>query len=119
MKRVAALLFVCAASPAFAVGGGDVDTLEPGFYMCETADTVGVSRGNRQPEEDFSVVNASSYRKNGTIGSYLLTGDRLTMTSGPRDGERYRRISRGTLVRLDESGRETRLRCIVANRNNS
>jgi len=52
------------------------------------------------------------------MGSYLLTGDELTMTSGPRMGKRYHRISDRFVRLLDARGEESDLRCIRQTRNN-
>jgi hypothetical protein len=56
--------------------------------------------------------NASTYVAAEGAGSYLLTGDRLVMTSGPRRGDRYRRVSNNFLRKLDAAGAETGLRCV-------
>ena len=114
---VAALLAAAFAAPALAVPGGDLGTLPQGRYACEVPDPAGVTRGTAREEEDFTIVNASSYRARGVIGSYLRTGDSVALTSGPRDGERYRLVSSGTLQRLDASGAATVLRCVRVTRN--
>lgn len=105
--------------PAGAVPGGQIDTLIQGRYDCELpGDALGAT-GVRQPEADFVVVHGSSYTAAGAKGSYLLTGDLVVMTSGPRRGERYNRISRGFLRKLAANGSESDLRCVLAGRNNS
>jgi len=104
---------------AFAAPGGDIGTMPIGDYVCELpGDALGPA-GRHVPEEDFTVVTASSYRAQGTMGSYLLTGNLLTMTSGPHQGNKYRRRSEGFLRKLDASGAETALRCVRRKRNNS
>jgi len=107
-----------AGSAALAVGGGDLHTLAIGNYICEEPAPADVTRGQVRPEAAFSIVTASSYRSNGTMGSYLRTDDLVVFTSGPRKGERYRRISRGFLRKLDAAGAELPLRCVLSNRNN-
>lgn len=108
-----------AANPARAVPGGDLGTLETGRYVCELPGDASGAAGNRLDDAGFRIVSASSYAAEGRIGSYLLTGDMLVMTSGPRKGERYHRISRGFLRLVGSDGKDTTLRCVRATRNNS
>jgi hypothetical protein len=114
-----ASVMTCIAMPASAVPGGDVATLDPGRYVCELPGDAGSVAGRKVPEENFRIVSASSYKAEGTIGSYLLTGDNVVMTSGPRKGKRYARVSKGFLRLLGPDGKETSLRCVRATRNNS
>ena len=68
-----------------------------------------------QPDEDFIAVPDSSYRlADGQTGTYLRLGTEVVMTSGPRDGVRYRLQSEATMRKLDASGKETPLRCVRA-----
>lgn len=122
MIRRAALVLsaaACLGSPAAAVPGGQLGTLALGLYRCETGGDALGPTGVRVSEADFEVINASSYRVGEAIGSYLLTGDRAVMTSGPRRGERFRRLSRGFLRKTLPGGTDGELRCVLAGRNNS
>src|SRR6218665_1894256 len=95
---ISPMLVALAIAPAHAstpAPGGEIGTLEIGRYVCELAGDATGPVGHHVPEADFSITNASSYRVNGVGGSYLLTGDRVVLTSGLRRGERYRRISSG------------------------
>lgn len=119
-KCLTALSLLMLGAPAFAVPGGQIDTLNLGHYACEGPGDAAGPTGERKPELDFAVVNGSSYTiEGGGKGSYLLTGDIAVMTSGPRKGERYRRLSRGYLRRIGSDGKDTDLRCVLAGRNNS
>ena len=111
------LASIAVAGTAHAVPGGDLGVLLQGRYFCEVPDPMGVTRGIPEPNVRFQVVNSSSYRDQGVIGSYLKIGDSVTLTSGPRTGERYRAVSSGTLQRLDAAGRETSARCVLQKRN--
>lgn len=105
------------AVPAHAVPGGRIGTLPLGLYQCELpGDAAGPTRIH-VPEADFTVVTASSYRAGGVRGSYLLTGDRAVITSGPHKGKSYHRVSRGYLRLVDEDGQPGKLRCILADPN--
>jgi hypothetical protein len=108
---------IAAPGPALAgaappVPGGEIGTLELGRYACELPGDAGGAPGRRVAGAEFTVVTSSSYRSGGRIGSYLMTGDRLVMTSGPRKGERYHRISPDFLRRIAANGADSELRCI-------
>ena len=115
---LAGMAALALAAPALGVPGGDIGTLASGRYVCERPAPDAVLRGKVVEDAGFTIVTASSYRAQGTLGSYLLTGSEVAFTSGPRRGERYRRISPGSLRRLDAGGAETPLRCVLANSNN-
>ncbi len=90
-----------------------------GDYICELPGDVTGPAGLHVPGEDFTVVNASSYRAGGAMGSYLLTGEQLTMTDGPHRGKRYKRLSDGFVRMLDAEGKPGNLRCVRRKPNNS
>lgn len=119
-RRAAFILSAIAslASPAAAVPGGQLGTLALGMYRCETGGDALGPVGVRVEEADFEIINGSSYRVGDTSGSYLLTGDRAVMTSGPRRGERYHRLSRGFLRKTMPDGSDGDMRCVLAGRNN-
>ena len=107
------------AGPVTAAPGGDMETLPIGDYVCELPGDATGPAGLHVPAEDFTVVTASSYRSGGAMGSYLLAGDQLTMTSGPLRGKRYNRQSDGFVRKLDDHGNPGDLRCVRRKRNNS
>jgi hypothetical protein len=82
-----------------------------------TDDPLGVTRGTPEVNASFSIVNASSYRDEHIVGSYLRTGDSVVLTSGVRAGERYRVVSTATLQRVDAKGTDTPVRCVLVKRN--
>jgi hypothetical protein len=107
------------AAPALAVPGGDIATLPIGDYVCELPGDAAGPAGLHMPDEDFAVVTASSYRARGSLGSYLLTGKHVVMTSGVHRGKRYHRLSDGFLRRIGPDGKDSALRCVRRKRNNS
>ncbi len=115
----AAALVLLLAVPVAAAPGGEIETMPIGDYVCELPGDATGPAGLHVPEEDFSVVTASSYRAGGAMGSYLLAGNRLTMTGGPLGGKRYQRKSDGFVRLLDAQGKPGNLRCIRRKRNNS
>lgn len=118
MKSLPRFLVLAAAiglpAPASAVPGGPIGTLAQGRYRCELpGDALGAA-GRAIPEADFTIVSASSYRSKGRLGSYLLTGDDVVMTSGPHRGQKFHRLSRGFLRRVGAGGQDTGLRCVLS-----
>ncbi len=109
------LTLLCAPVQA----AGPVGTLARGGYACELpGDALGKS-GIRQPQEDFTILASSLYSSPQGRGTYLVTGDRMTMTSGPRKGDAYRRVSENFLRKLTPDGHESVLRCIRKMMNNN
>ena len=117
---LAALLATLIAAPAAAVPGGEIDTLTIGRYTCELPGDALGPRGEHVPDADFAIAFGSSYRSNdGARGTYLLTGDHVVMTSGPRKGEHYHRITPVFLRKQNRDGSDGELRCVIANRTNT
>ncbi|MDP9056971.1 MAG: hypothetical protein M3N34_06550 [Pseudomonadota bacterium] len=89
-----------------------IQTLPLGAYMCELPGDAMHAAGVRVPAEDFAVVHSSTYESGGKQGSYLLTANVIQMTSGPRAGEKFHRISNNFLRKLSADGTDSELRCI-------
>jgi hypothetical protein len=105
-------------APLAAAPGGTLGTLLLGEFVCELPGNAEGPVGVPVPDEDFTVLNASSYRTATGSGNYLLLGDRLIMTSGPLRDAQYHRISEKFLRKLDASGKDSRLRCVLRVANN-
>ena len=87
------------------------DTVERGAYVCELPGSADGKAGIEQPDRALTIQSASRYSSPQGSGTYLRRGDTLTLTSGPREGERYAVISTGFLRRI-EDGKPGRLRCV-------
>lgn len=105
-------LLALAAAPALAAPGGQIGTLPLGPYVCEHPGDASGPAGIRAPEHDFAIANASSYVAEGQRGSYLLTGDVVAMTSGPKAGQRFRKVGGGFLRAIGADGKNGALRCV-------
>ncbi len=114
-----ALVALLVAAPVLAAPGGRIEVLRTGTYRCELPGDATAGRGIPQPAEDFKIVNASSYGAGGAIGTYLLTGSKVVITSGPKRGISYRRVAGGTLRRIEHDGSDSALSCVRAVANNS
>jgi hypothetical protein len=104
-------------APAQASEVGRVTVMKQGHYWCETPGDALGKAGIHHPE-DFSILHASIYGSGDVTGIYLLTGDVIRFTSGPRKGDRFRRVSENFLRKLDKDGKDTNLRCVRAVLNN-
>lgn len=111
IKRFTALAAL-AAGPAMATPGGPIATLQQGAYVCELPGDATGPAGLRQPERDFTVVNSSSYTADGQRGTYLLTGDTVVFTSGPRQGTKFNRLSANFLREIGANRQAGALRCV-------
>lgn len=112
MNRASALLGTAAialASPLLAQD--QIGTIERGRYVCELPGDASGAAGVVQAEEEFTIKSASRYKSPQGNGTYLRRGDRLTMTSGPRNGDSYEISGRGYLRKID-GPLVTRLRCV-------
>ncbi|MCZ8320269.1 MAG: hypothetical protein O9296_01615 [Novosphingobium sp.] len=119
MTRTSIILSLLAAGPALATPGGQIGTLQQGDYTCELPGDATGPAGIRQDGQSFTVHNSSRYSNAQGRGTYLLTGDTVTMTSGPKKGQRFIRLSDNFLREIDAAGNETNLRCVRRVQNNS
>jgi hypothetical protein len=104
------LVGLAMASPV--AQAGQIQTLPLGAFSCELpGDALGPA-GHRVPSEDFAIVHSSTYESGGKQGSYLLTGGIIAMTSGPKAGEKFHRISDNFLRKLSPDGTDSELRCV-------
>ena len=114
MLRPALILLVASISvPALAQG--QVGTIERGVYVCELPGDAEGDSGIEQPGAGFTILNASRYRTAEGSGTYLRRGNRVIMTSGPRNGDAYEVVSNRFLRKI-ENGEPGRLRCVHSGR---
>lgn len=113
----AALLAGSAA--ALAVPGGPIDFLLPGAFACEMPGDATNAAGYRVDAENFVIANSNSYYTPAGRGSYLLTGDDLVLTSGPKRGQKYHRVTDNFLRKLGPDGKQSELRCVRRVLNNT
>lgn len=113
----ASLIGVSAA--AVAVPGGPIDVLAPAAYACEMPGDATNAAGYRVDDENFVIANSNTYYTPAGRGTYLLTGDLLVLTSGPKRGHKYNRITDNFLRKLGPDGKETPLRCVRKVLNNT
>ena len=101
-----------AAIAAPALAQNEIGTIERGNYVCELPGDVRGAVGVPQPQANFTIESASRYASAQGEGTYLRRGDEVRMTSGPRNGEAYKIMSRSFLRLLEADGTPGKLRCI-------
>lgn len=97
--------------PLAAVDGGMLATIQRGEWQCALPGDAGGEAYVVVPEEGFRIGNASSYRNAEGRGIYLLRGNSLVFTRGPKQDERYRVLGENTLRKLAADGSDTKLIC--------
>lgn len=112
------LMAVPVFAPAFspAQAQSEIGTIERGRYVCELPGDVRGEAGIEQPDENFTIASASRYLSPQGNGTYLRRGDRVQMTSGPRNGTSYQIIGRDFLRKIEANGEPGRLRCFRVSR---
>ena len=112
MKTAVAFTALLLSAPLLATTGGKLGTIARGSWVCEMPGNAGTERGIPVDGADFVVTPSSTYRTETGTGTYLRTGDTVTITSGPRNGERYRVASERMLWKLAADGTDEGMRCV-------
>jgi len=104
------MLLAAVAVPAFAQGA--IGVMPRGVYNCELPGDAARDVGVPQPERQLRIKSASRYMAPQGSGTYLRRGDTMTLTSGPRQGERYTVVSDNFIRLLGADGQPGPVRCI-------
>lgn len=92
-------------------GGGILRTMPLGTYQCALPGDAAGKAFVVVDEEQFRIGTASSYNSAEGAGVYILRGEVLTFTRGPKKGERFERVGRNQLQRLKPDGTRDKLLC--------
>ena len=111
--RIALALVALGCSFGSAAAQGPIGTVLRGPYQCELPGDAAGQAGIPQPQASFVIETSSLYSSPQGKGAYLRRGERLMMTSGPRQGESYAIVSKHMMRRM-ENGRPGRLRCVLS-----
>ena len=103
------VLLTAIAVPALAQGA--IGVMPRGVYNCELPGDASGDTGIPQAEKRLTIKSASRYTSPQGSGTYLRRGDTMTLTSGPRQGERYS-VQSDNFIRLIENGQPGPLRCV-------
>jgi len=91
--------------------GGTLRTMPHGTYQCVLPGDAGGAAFVEVAEETFRIFTASRYESMDGAGTYILRGNELTFTRGPKKGEMFERIGDNQLRKLTASGSSTNLLC--------
>lgn len=109
----AVVLAGAATLPLAAQVGGPLGTLTHGTYECSLPGDALAEPFEIIASETIFIIPGSAYRDaDGARGLYLLRGRELVFTSGPKKGQRFRRVGDNTIRRLQDDGELGRLICV-------
>lgn len=91
--------------------GGMLRTLPHGAYECALPGDAGGRAYEVVSAEGFRISTASRYSNKLGTGTYILRGDKLTFTAGPKNGERFARVGENQLSKTDATGEKSELLC--------
>lgn len=97
--------------PAVPPPGGMLKTMPHGNYSCALPGDAGAQAYRVVEAENFRISTASRYTNAEGAGTYLLRGNDLTFTRGPKKGERFVRVGDNQLRKLDSLGERTEILC--------
>ncbi len=94
-----------------APSGGMLGTMPHGNYQCANPGDAAGDAYAVVAAENFRISTASRYQSDAGSGTYILRGRDLTFTSGPKNGEQFRRVGDNQLRKLEKDGTQTKLLC--------
>ncbi|WP_298466113.1 elongation factor P [uncultured Erythrobacter sp.] len=103
-------MMVRAQDPASPPSDGMLRTMPHGIYQCALPGDATGKAFEVVQGEGFRIRTASSYRDDNGSGTYIMRGDMLTFTRGPKKGQQFRRVGTNQLRKLDK-GAATKLLC--------
>lgn len=90
---------------------GLLGILQHGTYQCALPGDAGAAAFIDVPDEGFRIGTASSYVNNQGGGIYLMRGQEVLFTRGPKKDQRFRRMGDNTLQKLNPDGTLSKLIC--------
>ena len=106
---------VLGAAAPLAAKPGPLGTLALGRYVCERPVAPGSQAAVTDTAASFAITTASRYvAADGTLGTYLFTGDTVEMTSGALTGTRLVRLRESFLRVLGADGMPGPTRCVLS-----
>ncbi|MDP5103894.1 MAG: elongation factor P [Erythrobacter sp.] len=96
-----------AAGPAQGVLG----VLQHGNWECALPGDAGTTAFVVLPDESFRIGTASSYSSAAGTGIYLMRGNEVVFTRGPKKDQRFRRLGDNTLQKLNPDGSPSKIIC--------
>lgn len=112
MKRM--ILIACGAVMVASVPATAqiLRTMPHGPYECALPGDASREAWIPLDKESFHIARASRYRSEEGRGTYILKGDELTFTAGPKNGQKLRRTGANELRTINEDGSTGRMICV-------
>lgn len=90
--------------------GGPLNTMPQGTYECALPGDATGPAFRIQAAEQFRIGTASRYNNAAGKGLYIMRGDELTFTRGPKKDQNFRRVGTNQLRQIVD-GKPTKLLC--------
>ncbi|KPF65064.1 hypothetical protein [Porphyrobacter sp. AAP60] len=90
---------------------GMLGILQHGDWQCTLPGDAGSAAFVEVPEEGFRIGTASSYLNDEGTGIYLMRGNEVIFTRGPKKDQRFKRLGENTLQKLNRDGSPSKLIC--------
>lgn len=90
---------------------GTLGILQHGRWQCALPGDAGGAAFIEVHDEGFRTGTASSYVNNAGGGIYLLRGNEVVFTRGPKKDQRFRKLGDNTLQKLNPDGSLSKLIC--------
>ena len=112
MKNALTIAALCLGAMAAPVQAEMLRTMPHGPYECALPGDASREAWIPQDKESFRIARASRYRNEDGRGTYIMKGDELTFTAGPKNGQKMRRTGPNELRAINEDGSTGRLICV-------
>lgn len=90
---------------------GMLGVLQRGTWQCALPGSAGGAAFEVVEAESFTIGTASSYTNDKGSGIYLLRGNQLVFTRGPKKDERFLMVGDNTLQKIEADGTPGKLIC--------
>jgi hypothetical protein len=100
-----------ASRPQGSAASGVLGILQHGDWECALPGDAGAAAYVPVPAEAFRIGTASSYVNPEGSGIYLLRGNEVIFTRGPKKDERFRVLGENTMQKLNADGSLSKLIC--------
>ena len=112
MKKFISILLATGLASHSPLHAEVLTTMPHGPYECALPGDAAGAAWIPQESESFTIARASRYRSAEGRGTYILKGDELTFTAGPKNGQKLRRTGTNELREITEDGSTGRLICV-------
>lgn len=112
MKRTTLIACTAALVASAPAAAQMLRTMPHGPYECALPGDASREAWIPQEDESFRIARATRYRNDAGRGTYILKGDELTFTAGPKNGQRLRRTGPNELRSINEDGSTGRMICV-------